>query len=149
VSGSIFTIYRITLPTGEGYIGCTSKTLQERWTAHTNGAWGGMGRGDRPPTGCRIADAIKYYGPNNCTIEALASAVGLANASECETLLIAQHDTYKPNGFNRHSRSNYRNQHLRWNTRRAPISAGVTRDIIWVSDKACRSWPPHPNAQAA
>lgn len=91
----IYTLYRVTAPDGRAYIGCTSQTIAQRWATHLKTYR------DFPIDGrASLGDAIRRWGKPAMVIEHIACAVGPVNAGEMERLLIAQHGTKTPGGYN-------------------------------------------------
>lgn len=78
----VWTIYRLTSPSGKVYIGQTIDTIQQRWREHKN------------RRGClKIHGAIKKYGPANFLVEKICSAESWQEADRIETRLIEAHDS--------------------------------------------------------
>ncbi len=92
-----YRIYKIDLPDGRSYIGCTVGPISQRISAHLAEARG-FGRNAISPH--VIGKAIDRFGRDNVTVAHIASAIGAQNAAETETALIAQHGTLFPAGYN-------------------------------------------------
>lgn len=87
--------YRITnKQTGKSYIGITIRTVEDRWHRHCLAAV------RQPLPDYALSRAIRKYGPDAFEIEAIASAKTKADLFALETLLIAQHQTLLPGGYN-------------------------------------------------
>lgn len=78
---------------GMMYVGVTSMTLRRRWTCHRAEAL--SGRGQRV-----LCKAIRKYGIDNFSIEALARASSREDLGDLETILVRQYGTKVPNGYN-------------------------------------------------
>jgi hypothetical protein len=84
-------IYKLTnLINGKSYIGQTRRSVEVRWKQHCY----------RFKDKMAIDLAIKKYGQNNFKIEIIASVLKLEYLDEVERLLIKQHNTLYPNGYN-------------------------------------------------
>lgn len=77
---------------GRQYVGVTKRSVARRWWEH------------KRTTGLLVLQplgkAIAKYGSDAFTIEVIASAKTMLDLMELERLLIAQHDTLAPNGYN-------------------------------------------------
>jgi hypothetical protein len=96
-ANSVYRIYKIDCPDGRSYIGCTKRTLAERIASHLAEVRG-FGRKMLNPN--IIGFAIDRYGRDAITVQQIASAVGADSAAYVETLLIKQHGTLFPGGYN-------------------------------------------------
>lgn len=79
--------------TNKRYVGVTSRSVSKRWVEHVHGS-------RRHAQRSAFLDAIAKYGPNNFTIETVCCARSWADICAVELLLIAQHGTLAPNGYN-------------------------------------------------
>ena len=77
---------------GKQYIGVTVKGIRRRWQGHIDSARLGAKIG--------IDGAIGVYGLESFMVEWIASAKSQEDLFELEKLLIAQHSTKGPNGYN-------------------------------------------------
>lgn len=90
----IYSLYKVTGPDGRGYIGCTSRSIEQRWAEHRpyrlypNHPIRALGHG------------IARYGKDAFIVEHIASAYGVENGVSTEAALIAQHGTLYPHGYN-------------------------------------------------
>jgi group I intron endonuclease len=83
-----YLIYKHTSPSGKSYIGQT-KDYDMRCGAH------------RRTSGCRgLSSAIKKYGWDNFQHEILMEGLSLDDANHWEPVLILEHNTLAPNGYN-------------------------------------------------
>jgi group I intron endonuclease len=83
-----YVIYKHTSPSGKSYIGQT-KDYDRRCWQHQN----------RP--GCRaLNSSIKKYGWDNFQHELIMEGLSLEAANHWETVLIVEHNTLAPNGYN-------------------------------------------------
>jgi group I intron endonuclease len=73
---------------GMQYVGL-AKTLRKRWASHKHAG-----------TNSAFHKAIKHYGHENFVFSHIADAFDLESARMLERALIAQHNTYTPNGYN-------------------------------------------------
>lgn len=128
----IYSVYLVETPDGRAYVGCTSKTPEQRLAGYYRGC---------PRIDGYAEQVIAYFGRENCSVTHLASAVGAENAAATETALIAQHDTVWPKGMNRARRSNISR---RPSARRT--TPKVIRDLVWLRVGPCKSWPPQVSA---
>lgn len=126
----VYTVYRINLPDGRGYVGCTKHGIEQRFVSHATSA----PRYDDNPNG--VGAAIRRYGAENCTIEALASSIAPESAAELETLLIAQHETLFPRGYNLRARGVVRG------ALPAPRPPKPVREWIIIAQLPKGNWPP-------
>lgn len=86
-----FIAYKIThRDSGKAYIGITTQSLAGRWKDHCKA------------TDTYISRTIRKYGSGCFDIEHIASTSTLDGLRELEILLIAQHGTLKPRGYNVH-----------------------------------------------
>ena len=77
---------------GKGYVGITTHSVDYRWKKHVT---------DAKRFKHLFAKAISKHGKENFDIQPIASAVGgLENLKELEKILIEQHNTFVPNGYN-------------------------------------------------
>ena len=91
MSESIYVIYKHTSPSGKSYIGQT-KHYETRMIQHQR------------RTGCRAFHAaITKYGWDNFVHEIICEGLTIDEANECEELMISEHTTLSPNGYNLHS----------------------------------------------
>lgn len=89
MSESIYLIYKHTSPSGKSYIGQTND-YNRRSIEHKN-----------PNNRCAaFSRAIRKYKWENFTHEILIEGLTLCEANELESLLIKQHNTIYPNGYN-------------------------------------------------
>jgi predicted GIY-YIG superfamily endonuclease len=97
-----FTIYKVTCPEGRSYIGCTGKSVEERFRAHVSdpARWGTYRRG------VTLGQAIRRFGRQRFAIVTLAVVERAEDAAAIETLMIERHATLAPGGYN-FMRSNY------------------------------------------
>ncbi len=90
----MFQAYLITcLPTGNRYVGITSRTLAKRWAEHVYNA------SKRPRDGAIYA-AIARHGRESFTIEQICSCRTWADLCAVEPMLIAQWSAAAPSGYN-------------------------------------------------
>lgn len=73
------------------YVGITTRSLNRRWYEH---------QFVENSCGKLLSKAINKYGIDSFKIEQIASAKSLEDLKEVEKLLIEQHSTYVPNGYN-------------------------------------------------
>jgi group I intron endonuclease len=87
-------IYLITnFVTGKRYVGCTTKTIEERWIEHKSTAKGG--------SSAYLHKSIRKYGSGFFRIECLESVVGTReDLHAAEIRFIAYHDCMAPKGYN-------------------------------------------------
>jgi len=78
---------------GMKYVGVTSMSLRRRWICHKAEAL--SGRGTRV-----LSKAIRKYGPENFSIEQVASASSWDDLDLLEVVLVQQHGTRTPGGYN-------------------------------------------------
>jgi hypothetical protein len=84
-----YLVYKHTSPSGKAYIGQT-KNYSKRCLQHR-----------QPQSKClAFAEAIKKYGWDNFHHEILIDGLSLDDANTWEELLIAEHNTISPNGYN-------------------------------------------------
>ena len=77
---------------GKGYVGITTRSVGRRWYEH---------RFVKNSCGTLLSRSIKKYGEQSFEIIVLASAIGnVENLKELEKLLIVQHNTFVPFGYN-------------------------------------------------
>lgn len=79
----MYTIYKLTSPSGKFYIGLTKAPLKERWRQHVKRA---DVRGDNHP----LYNAIRKYGADEFTVEAVDSAPDKPSAQKLEQDWIAR-----------------------------------------------------------
>ena len=90
----MFQAYLITcITSGRRYVGITSRTLRQRWNEHLHDA-------RKRPKANVLFKAIARHGPENFTMELLCCARTWADICAVEALLIAQHGTLAPDGYN-------------------------------------------------
>ncbi len=89
-------IYKITnTVNGKVYIGKTSNTLEQRWGGHLRGVR------KTAMAGLKLYRAIRKYGPEVFTVEALYYAKTEEELSRMETFFIVLHQSHKSeNGYN-------------------------------------------------
>jgi len=78
---------------GKKYIGITKGTLKRRYKTHLNLA-------KKAKDNIALYHAIRKYGSNAFTIEQIASSFSRKDLCALEIMLIAQHQTKAPNGYN-------------------------------------------------
>lgn len=89
----MFSAYLITCSAnGKLYVGVTKKTIARRWAQHLKTA-------ARAPRGV-LHLAIRKYGSDAFSVEHIASAKSYEELLELEQVLIAQHNTISPFGYN-------------------------------------------------
>lgn len=89
----IVTAYIVTnRKTGRQYVGITRSGVEARWKQHIAEA----ARGRRGA----IKGAIRKYGPSLFAVESVASSNSWIDACAIERILILQHNTRAPNGYN-------------------------------------------------
>lgn len=90
----MFQAYLITcLVTGKCYIGITSRDLDQRWSEHLYDARSGR-------TAMLISRAIAKHGAENFKIEVIVCARSWPDICAAESILIEQHATKSPRGYN-------------------------------------------------
>ena len=90
----MFQAYLITCAaSGRRYVGITSRTLRQRWNEHLHDA-------RKRPKSNMLFKAIAKHGADNFKMEHLCCARTWADICAVEALLIAQHGTLAPNGYN-------------------------------------------------
>lgn len=94
-----FTIYKMTDRNGMSYVGCTSKSLENRMSGHRNAATRATKGG--------ISEAIRNLGFQSFLVEVLAVEHTAEAAAETETKMILTHKSFAPNGYNKSSVSAY------------------------------------------
>ena len=88
-----YRVYKITDPNGLVYIGCTKKSLRQRFSGSYNK---------------RLTEAMKKYGKANFTIEELHVCESSLLARKLETLAIRRHQSTNPDkGYNIDKDSDY------------------------------------------
>lgn len=88
-----FVAYKITnTVSGKAYIGLTGRSLRSRWLQHQSAA--------RCGSSVVLHRAIRKYGAEAFSIEQVASSRTFEGLCETERLLIHQHDTFSPKGYN-------------------------------------------------
>jgi group I intron endonuclease len=89
-SGTVYRIYILTnVVNGKQYVGITN-SLEKRWNKHKNA------KGSAPA----LHAAIKKYGVSNFVFTHFADAFDGENAKIIEQMLIADHNTMSPHGYN-------------------------------------------------
>lgn len=87
-----FLAYKIThLESGKAYIGITTRTLAHRWSRHVSAS---------KVRASALAGAIIRYGADQFGIEQIASATCKDDLFDLERMLIVQHQTRAPFGYN-------------------------------------------------
>src|SRR5690554_7590155 len=90
----MYKIYRISCcKSQKEYIGLTKQTIEKRLYQHIKDAKRRKGK-------TAIGAAIRKYGESSFHITQIASCLTQADALACEVLLIEQHNTMRPNGYN-------------------------------------------------
>lgn len=90
-----FIAYKITCSvTGKGYVGITKQRLKARWSAHVCSA-----RGTRSGK-YALHEAMATIGLESFAVEHIASATTYADLLDIERILIKQHGTLSPSGYN-------------------------------------------------
>ena len=88
--GQVYKIYIVTnLVNGKQYVGITN-SLSKRWNKHRNA------KGSSPA----LHAAIKKYGLNAFAFSHIADAFDAESAKKIEIMLIAEHNTIAPHGYN-------------------------------------------------
>lgn len=88
-----FAAYKVTnTVNGKAYIGVTGGAVRARWLAHLSAA----------RNGCPFAlhRAIRKHGADAFRIQQIATSQTFADLCEAEKVLIAQHGTFSPHGYN-------------------------------------------------
>jgi len=83
----------ICVPSGRRYIGITGRSLKQRWVEHIHDA-------RKRPKANVLFRAIEKHGADNFTMASICCAKSWADICVIESLLIAQHGTLAPNGYN-------------------------------------------------
>lgn len=91
-------IYKLTSPSLKSYIGLTTKTAAERFTEHKQ-AWR-RAKGTRLEHTRPLFAAFSKYGPENFTVETIATAQSLEDLQEQEVFYINKFQTTSGNGYN-------------------------------------------------
>lgn len=78
--------------TGKGYVGITSKSLEQRWSQHCWTAKRGEGRA--------LHRAIRRYGVDAFEVSVLESHENLDDLNAAEVRLISKLGTFIPQGYN-------------------------------------------------
>ncbi len=86
-------LYKLTSPNGKSYIGITLKTCDGRWEKHLEHARGKRANG-------AIYAALRKYGPESFTREALAECDDWPTLCGMEREAIRTHGTLSPGGYN-------------------------------------------------
>lgn len=87
-------VYKITCKVnGKAYIGITVKSVEHRWRQHINTA-------NRLKTSRPFLNAVKKYGAENFSVSTVYEATSAKEAGMVERALIAEHNTFIPNGYN-------------------------------------------------
>lgn len=93
----LYRIYKIDLPDGRSYVGCTTNSIERRIAEHWSaGRRGGTERHNYEGVGA----AIFHFGVDRLRYAELATTRDAQMAAEIETALIAQHRTMAPHGYN-------------------------------------------------
>ena len=128
----MFQAYRIScLKTGRAYIGITSRSLRQRWNEHLYDAR----RMRAKPMA--ISRAISKHGAHQFIIEPLCSARSWSDICATESLLIDQHQTLAPAGYNISTGGD------------GPFGVLRTAESVKRSADKHRGKPCHPNTRAA
>lgn len=120
----------VCIVTDRSYVGVTSRGVNRRWTEHLYDA-----RQDRPKMA--ISRAIAKYGAQNFRIAAICSATSWVDICAVEALLIAQHSTRAPSGYNASDGGE------------GPFGVVRSADSVERSAAKHRGKPCHPNTRAA
>jgi len=88
-TNNLYVIYKITSPSGKSYIGQTNN-MKRRITKHKS----------RSSTCRLVSSAIQKYGWDNIHHEILLSGLSIDEANIHEPLLIIEHSTLSPAGYN-------------------------------------------------
>lgn len=92
IQRNVWTVYLITCSvTGRRYVGLTKQTTRQRLAAHRHSVKAGK---------TAIARAMRKYGGATFSIKPLASALSHEDAAAIEVILIAEHGTRSPHGYN-------------------------------------------------
>lgn len=84
---------------GMCWIGRTTKSVEQRFAWHVRNSRSPVWRGQQH--GCpALHEAIRLFGPQVFTSEVLACASSMADLRDLETILIIQHNSLVPNGYN-------------------------------------------------
>lgn len=127
----VFQAYLLTcLVTGKQYVGITARGLNRRWTEHRYNA-----RSRR--SDMLIGRAIAKHGAENFRMEALCSSRTWGGICAAEALLIIQHGTKSPQGYNLTDGGE------------GPFGFKHTPEAIERSAAKHRGRPCHPNTRAA
>lgn len=118
------------VPTGRRYIGITSRSLRRRWAEHVYDA-------ASKRTAMAIGRAIAKYGAENFLIESLCCASSWDDICATERVLIVQHGTRKPQGYNISEGGE------------GPFGVKRSPDSVERSASKHRGRPCHPNTRAA
>lgn len=87
-------VYRlICKPTGEEYIGFTSRTLKQRWARHKTAAKHHRENG-------RLQNSLRKYGPDAFDVHVVAEGLSDEGALQLEATLIREWGTLSPAGLN-------------------------------------------------
>ncbi len=78
---------------GRQYVGITGRTLRQRWKEHISDAL-------LRPKRSALGAAIRKYGADQFAIEPIFSAFSWTDLCIAERMLIEQHETLKPHGYN-------------------------------------------------
>lgn len=90
----MFQAYIVTCrSTGKQYIGITGADLRRRWAEHVYNA-------TRQMNPSALYAAIRRYGRSDFTIESVCAATSIENIRATEVVLIRQHGTLAPAGYN-------------------------------------------------
>lgn len=90
----VFRAYLVTcLETNKRYVGITSRSVSQRWNDHVHGARKHVQRS-------AFLSAISKYGPDRFEVEEICCAKSWSDICAAESILIAQHGTISPTGYN-------------------------------------------------
>lgn len=127
----MFQAYLITCRVnGRQYVGITSRGVDRRWAEHLFDSRADTKR-------MAVTRALAKHGPENFTIEAICSASTWDGICAVESLLIVQHGTRAPCGYNVSAGG------------AGPFGVKRTADQIERSASKHRGLPCHPNTRAA
>jgi group I intron endonuclease len=90
----VFRAYLVTcLVTRRQYVGITSRSVAQRWIEHLHGA-------KKHAQRSALLSAILKYGPESFVTDEICCAKSWADICDIESLLIAEHGTFAPDGYN-------------------------------------------------
>jgi group I intron endonuclease len=117
------------------YCGITTRSLHSRWLGH---------RKSRFALGC----AIRKYGESAFSIEAIGESRSFDDLKEFEKLLIEQHGTYAPGGYNL-TRGGDGVLGMRFSPETLARMSRARKGRLWTDDekaalRAARAGKPHP-----